>query len=109
MNMKQTKNSGLPILTPEEEKKIIETFCGTSENFESSNGVQEYFERQVDKAPNAIALEFESKTLTYKELDQRANQVARYLRECGVSRDVFVGLHMERSLEMFMGILGALK
>jgi len=79
------------------------------EVFEKCNGVQEYFERQADKTPNNIALEYESKTLTYYELDQKSNQLAHYLRKNGVSKEVFVGVFMERSFEMFVAILGVLK
>ena len=68
--------------------------------------VHQLFEEQVDKTPNAIAIVFEDEQLTYLELNQRANQLAHYLQELGVGPEVLVGLYVERSLEMIVGILG---
>lgn len=66
-------------------------------------------ELQVEQRPEEIALICEDKTLTYQELDNRANQLAHYLRSQGVRPEVIVGLSLERSLEMGIGILGILK
>ncbi len=71
--------------------------------------VHELFEDQARRRPNNIAVEFEDARLTYKELNDRANQVANYLRGLGVTAEVRVGILMERSLEMIVGLWGVLK
>jgi len=67
------------------------------------------FEVQVARSPNAIAVVFEGQKLTYRQLDARANQVARYLQKLGAQPEMLVGICIERSLEMPIGILGILK
>jgi amino acid adenylation domain-containing protein/non-ribosomal peptide synthase protein (TIGR01720 family) len=68
-----------------------------------------WFERQVDRTPDAPAATYEGKTLSYRQLDARANQVAHFLRKRGVGPDVLVGLSTERSMDMLVGLLGILK
>ena len=72
-------------------------------------GIQEYVEKQADKTPADPAVQYESKSLTYKELDNNANQVAHLLGQSGVGPNTFVGIYMERSVEVIVGILGVLK
>jgi non-ribosomal peptide synthetase component F len=67
------------------------------------------FEEQAEKTPNAIAVVFENQQLSYQELNQQANKVAHYLRRLGVGPEVLVGVSLERSLKMVVGILGILK
>ena len=64
---------------------------------------------QVEKTPDAIALVFEDQQLTYRELNNRANQLAHYLQKLGVGPEVLVGICVERSIEMVVGLLGILK
>src|SRR5690242_10169778 len=71
--------------------------------------LHQLIEAQVDRTPDQVAVVFEDQRLTYRELDHRANQRARRLRNLGVGRDVRVGLFVERSLDMVTGILGILK
>jgi amino acid adenylation domain-containing protein len=71
--------------------------------------IHELFEVQVRRSAEAIAVEFQAQKLTYGELNQRANQLGHYLRRMGVGPEVRVGLCMERSLEMVVGLLGILK
>ncbi|WP_414572309.1 amino acid adenylation domain-containing protein [Nostoc sp. CCY 9925] len=71
--------------------------------------VHKIFENQVSNNPNATALIYENALLSYKELNQKANQLAHYLQKLGVSSEVPVGVFLERSLEMVIGILGILK
>lgn len=71
--------------------------------------IHQHFERQVRRTPDAIALLCQGESLTYSELNTRANQLAHYLQERGVGPEVFVGIGMNRSLEMAVGILGILK
>jgi len=67
------------------------------------------FEAQVERSPEAIAVVFEEKQLTYRELNIRANQMGHYLRAFGVGPEVLVGICVERSLEMVVAVLGVLK
>ena len=71
--------------------------------------VVELFEQQADQTPQAVAVEFAGRQLTYAELNTRANQLARYLERLGVGPETTVGLCMERSLEMFVALLGIMK
>jgi len=67
------------------------------------------FERTVEQHPNTVALGFEDQRLTYRELNSRANQLAHYLQALGVTTGVLVGICVERSIEMIVGLLGILK
>ena len=69
----------------------------------------ELFEEQVSRTPDAVAVVYEETQLTYAELNARANQLARYLRRQGVDLDARVGLCLERSLDLVVGMLGVLK
>jgi amino acid adenylation domain-containing protein len=71
--------------------------------------VHDLFEAQVNESPNSVAAVFGSKQLTYAELDRRANQLARHLRNLGVKPGVLVGVFIERSLEMLLALIGTLK
>jgi amino acid adenylation domain-containing protein/thioester reductase-like protein len=71
--------------------------------------IHQLFELQVDKTPDAIAVIFEDRQLTYRELNEKANQLAHYLQELGVKPETLVGICVDRSLEMIIGILGILK
>ena len=71
--------------------------------------IHELFETQVEKTPDAIAVVFEDQRLTYRELNNRANQLAHYLRKLGVGPEALVGICVERSLAMLVAILGILK
>ncbi|WP_143328842.1 amino acid adenylation domain-containing protein, partial [Clostridium beijerinckii] len=71
--------------------------------------IQELFEEQVEKTPDNIAIVFEDKKLTYRELNEKSNSLARLLREKGVRPNSIVGIMVERSPEMIIGIMGILK
>ena len=71
--------------------------------------IHELFEEQVQRSPQAVAVVYEDQQLTYAELNAKANQLARYLRDVGVGADELVGLCVERSVEMVVGIVGILK
>src|SRR5262249_19608765 len=71
--------------------------------------IQESFEQQVERAPEAVALTSEDRQLSYAELNARANRLAHYLLQFGVGSESLVGICMERSLEMMIGLLGILK
>ena len=67
------------------------------------------FEQQVDQTPDAVAIVFKDQQLTYRALNRRANQLAHHLRHLGVGPEVMVGLCVERSVDMLVGMLGILK
>ena len=68
-----------------------------------------YLKPRLERTPEAIAVEFEGKQLTYRELNRRANQLAHYLRRLGIGPEKLVGICIERSIEMVIGLLGILK
>src|SRR5262245_33038854 len=71
--------------------------------------LHQLFEAQVERTPGTAAVLYEGLELTYGELNRRANQLAHYLRPRGVGPEVLVGICLERSLEMMVGLLGILK
>ncbi|MBH8561819.1 amino acid adenylation domain-containing protein [Nostoc sp. CENA67] len=71
--------------------------------------IHQLFEAQVERTPNTVAVVFENEQLTYRELNTKANQLAHYLQNLGVGPEVLVGICVERSLEMVVGLLGILK
>lgn len=99
----------LPLLTEAERHQLIFEWNQTKTNYPQNQCIHELFEAQVEKTPNAIALVFENQQLTYRELNNRANSLAHYLQKLGVRSEVLVGICVERSLEMVIGILGILK
>lgn len=97
------------IVTPEEKQKLCIEFNNTQFEYDKTKTVAELFEEQVIKTPDAVALVFEKKMMTYKELNERANSLAYYLREKGVTRNTIVGIMVNRSFEMIISILAVLK
>ncbi|MCP1399218.1 non-ribosomal peptide synthetase [Bacillus thuringiensis] len=100
--------SEISLLDDEEKRKILNGWNNNKENL-SSMCIQEKFELQVTKTPDAIALICENDSLTYRELNNRANQVAHYLRRNGVSSGRYVGICLERCSDLMISILGILK
>ena len=101
--------SELPLLTPREQRQVLVEWSASHSDHAQERCIHELFEAQVEQAPNAVALVFEDRRLTYDELNRQANQLAHYLQTLGVGPDVKVGLFMERSLELVVAILGILK
>lgn len=99
----------IPILTEPERHQLLVEWNATQVDYPRNKCIHELFEEQVERTPDGIALVFEDQQLTYRELNRRANQVAHYLRKLGVGPEVLVGICMERSLEMVVGLLGILK
>ncbi|MBW4609142.1 MAG: amino acid adenylation domain-containing protein [Hassallia sp. WJT32-NPBG1] len=99
----------LPILSAVEQQLVLQEWNNTQVNYAQNQCLHQLFEVQVDKTPDAIAVVFENEYLTYKELNQKANQLAHYLQKLGVGTEVVVGICVERSLEMVVGLLGILK
>ena len=98
----------LPLLTQFERQQLA-AWNNTETDYPKDACIHQLSEQQVERSPDAIALVFEEQQLTYKELNQRANQLGHHLRNVGVGAEVLVGICVERSLEMVVGILGILK
>src|SRR5262249_33215273 len=99
----------LKILPEEERAQGLYGWNATEVEHTREKGVQELFEQQVRKTPEAIAVVYGESSLSYEELNRRANRLGRYLRELGVKPDARVAICAERSLEMVVALLGVLK
>jgi len=103
------KISRFRILTDTEQYRILTEFNQTSCNYDLETGVHHLFEAQAVRTPNAPALIYENQKLTYEELNNKADDLARYLRGIGIGPNALTGILMERSVEMVVAILGVLK
>ncbi|MEH2106011.1 amino acid adenylation domain-containing protein [Nostoc sp.] len=101
--------SDLPLLTIAEQQTLLVKWNDTTTNYSEDKCIHELFEAQVERTPNDVAVVFEDEQLTYSELNKRANQLAHYLRTLGVKSEVLVGICVERSLSMVIGLLAILK
>ena len=101
--------STLPLLTDAEHHQLLVEWNDTKADYPKNSCIHELFEAQVERTPEAIAVEFEEKKLSYRELNARANQLAHYFRHLGVGPETLVAICVERSLEMLVGLLGILK
>ncbi|MEN1970683.1 amino acid adenylation domain-containing protein, partial [Lentibacillus sp. N15] len=99
----------IDILTEQERHQLLVEFNDTEMPYPKEKTIHCLFEEQAEKDPNQVAVVFKEKQLTYKELNEQANRLARILREQGVKTEDRVGLLMERSLDMIVGMLGILK
>jgi amino acid adenylation domain-containing protein len=102
------KVSQLPLMNSREQRSIIALSAGPEQDY-PAQCVHQLFEQQVELHPDAIAVLSGSVQLTYRELNERANQLARYLIHQGVGPDSPVGLRIERRTEMVIALLGILK
>jgi amino acid adenylation domain-containing protein len=101
--------SELPLLTEAEHHQMLVEWNDTQTEYPQDQCIHQLFEAQVERTPNAIAVVFEDQQLNYATLNQKANQLAHYLQTLGVKPDTFVGICVERSLEMIIGLLGIIK
>ncbi|MBR8834205.1 MAG: amino acid adenylation domain-containing protein, partial [Stigonema ocellatum SAG 48.90 = DSM 106950] len=105
----QQRISELNLLTEQERDQLLVEWNDTEKEYPSQKCIHELFEAQVQLTPDAVALVFEDTQLTYHELNRRGNKVAEYLLRLGVKPEVLVGLCVERSVWMVVGLLGILK
>ncbi|MDZ7376789.1 MAG: amino acid adenylation domain-containing protein [candidate division KSB1 bacterium] len=105
----EQKVSAVPIMSQAELNEMLYQWNKTQAEFPSHLCMHQWFENLAARNPDAIALTFAGKSLSYGEFNHRANQMARYLNKIGVGREHLVGICMERSIEMMIGIMGALK
>ncbi|HEX7956706.1 MAG TPA: amino acid adenylation domain-containing protein, partial [Pyrinomonadaceae bacterium] len=103
------KVSELQVLTEAERRQLLVEWNDTEAAYPQDRCAHELFEAQAARTPDATAVSFEAQRLTYRELDERANQLAHRLRKLGVGPETLVAVYMRRSPEMVVGLLGILK
>ncbi|CAG0937718.1 fengycin family lipopeptide synthetase D [Thermoflexales bacterium] len=101
--------SKLPLLMEAERQQALVMWNATAADYPQGQCVHDLFEEQVERTPDAVAVMFKDKYLTYRELNRRATQLAHHLQKLGVGPDVLVGIYLERSLDMVIGLLGTWK
>lgn len=97
------------MLDDDEKNKLLFEWNKTGSEFPRDKTIYKLFEEQVEKTPDRIAVIYEDQSMTYRELNNKANRLARYLQNFGVKSETLVAISMERSLELIIGILGILK
>ncbi|MEH2138510.1 non-ribosomal peptide synthetase [Nostoc sp.] len=108
VNPKQ-RLSDLPLLTKGERQQLLIDWNNTRKKYSDNKCFHQLFEAQVDKNPDAVALGFGNQQLSYKELNIRSNQLAHHLKKIGITIESLVGICIERSPEMIIGLLAILK
>ncbi|MEG3939643.1 amino acid adenylation domain-containing protein [Microcoleus sp. S36b_A3] len=101
--------SQLNILSDRDRLQLLIDFNQTQKDYPKNKCVHQLFEEQADRNPDSIAVVFESEQITYRELNDRANQLAHHLQNLGVEPESIVGICVDRSLETIVGMLGVLK
>lgn len=101
--------SHLPLLSAGERTQLLDEWNVRQKRFPETRCIHEWVEAQVERTPQASAVTFEGHSLSYAELNQRANALAFYLRSLGVGPESLVGIFMERNLDLIVAILGILK
>jgi amino acid adenylation domain-containing protein len=101
--------SAVRLLSAAEERKIVVDWNQTALEFPADRLIHELFEAQAERTPDAVAAVAGRQAITYRELNRRANQLAHHLKSLGVGPDVLVGLCVERSFALLVGVLGILK
>ena len=99
----------LPMLTETESKRLLWEWNQTQVDYVRNKCIHQLFEKRVEISPEAVAVVFQGKQLTYQELNSKANQLAHYLQGLRIRPELPVGICVDRSLEMVIGLLGVLK
>jgi amino acid adenylation domain-containing protein len=105
----EARVSQLPLLTEFEKNQLLIDGHNPQVDYPVTKCLHQLFEEQVKRTPEAVAVVYSDQQLTYNELNNRANHLAHYLQSLGVKPDQLVGICLERSLEMIVGLLGILK
>ena len=105
----QKSVTALPLLPEAELRQLLVEWNDTQQDYSSGHCIHQLIEAQAALTPDAVAVVFEDQQLTYRQLNQQANQLARYLTELGVKSEVLVGIGVERSPEMVIALLAILK
>ncbi len=98
-----------PLLAEAERRQILQDWNDTQANYPREMGIQQLFEAQVERTPDAIAVTFGDHSITFGELNHRANCLARHLKDLGAEAETLVGICLNRSIDMVVGLLGILK
>jgi amino acid adenylation domain-containing protein len=101
--------SELGYLTDTEREQLLVDWNHSKVAFSSPYGIHHLFEQQAERRPDSVAITYEGQQLNYRELNEKANQLAHFLRVSGVGPEARVGLCLERSLDMVIALLGVLK
>jgi surfactin family lipopeptide synthetase C len=109
VNHQEQKISELSLLTDAQRHQLMVEWNSTEVKYPQNKCIHELFEVQVERTPDAVAVVYEQQQLTYRELNTKANQLAHHLQTLGVRPEVLVGICVERSLEMLVGLLAILK
>lgn len=99
----------IDLMTDEEKNEVLYNFNNTLQEYPSHKTIHQLFEEQVEKTPDKAAVIFNGEAMTYQQLNNRAAKLAIQLRDKGVTRECIVGIMVERSFEMLVGIFGILK
>ena len=97
------------LLTPSEYHSMLVDWNHTHTHYSSDKSISELFEAQVKRVPDHVAVLFEGKKLTYKELNEQSNQLAHYLKGLGVRPETIVGISLDRGFELVISLLAILK
>ena len=105
----ETKINKIPVLTPEEQTLLLETWNSKKGPYPNDVCIHELIEKQADKTPLRVAAMFKNAEISYASLNKKANQIAYHLHESGVRPGDFVGIFIDRSIDMLVGLLGIMK
>jgi pristinamycin I synthase-3/4 len=103
------RTGDLPLLNAAERHRLLVEWNATQADYPHEHCLHELFAQQAARTPDAVAVVYEDRELSYAELERRSNQLGRHLRALGVGPDVTVGVCVERSPELVIGLLGILK
>ncbi|MDZ7960513.1 MAG: amino acid adenylation domain-containing protein [Aulosira sp. DedQUE10] len=101
--------AAFPILSEQEQHQILVKWNNTQTNYPQYNCIHQLFQEQVEQHTDSIAISFGNEQLTYRELNNRSNQLAQYLQKLGVKSEVLVGICVEQSIKFIVCLLGILK
>ncbi len=101
--------SELPLLSAQEQRQLLQAWNETATDYPRNRCIHELFEAQAKLRPDALAIDFGGRSLTYRELDERADQLAGHLQQFKVGPDLPVAICVERSVDLIVGLLGILK
>ncbi len=104
-----TAPAALPLLTGDERHRLLVEWNRTEADFAADTCVHQFFEQQAARTPDAEAVVYENRSLSYRELNSRANRLAAHLRALGVGPETIVAISIDRSLDMMVALLGVLK
>ena len=104
-----TRVSQLPLLSEAERRQVLVEWNNTATEYPRDKCIHELFEAQVERTPDTVAVAFGKQSVTYEELNHRANRLAHYLKKYSVGPDVLVGICLDRSIEMIVGMVAVLK